>query len=288
MIFPAIFILLWSSSFIFVKLGLQENGPLPFLSLRLLIAWLIILGIFLFTRPALPKSWGQTGKIALTGVLAQGIYQIFFFASLYHNVSPGVLTVVLGTQPIITLLILRESVTWLRVSGLILGLAGLILVVANTLLSGTVTVLGIFYCLISLFGITVGTIFQKKYCSEIHLTTNLLIQYLASSLFVTAIYWIMEPHNIIKWSPSFILALSWMILVISIAATYIFYSLLKSGKATNVLSYLYCVPPVTALLDYALFHHVMSLLSIIGMVLVMISLIMININPQGALLKEEK
>ena len=272
---PALFILLWSSGYIFVKLGLRDNQPLAFLSLRLAFSWLLLVPILLYQRPAFPTSWRQIKMIAMTALLLQGLYQIFFFAALHEDVPPGILTIILGAQPLITALVMRESINARQMGGLLVGLVGLTLVVSDTLMTGAITRLGVSYAFLSLGGITFGTIFQKKYCSDVPLAANLFIQYSISAVFVSTLWLLLEP-SAVKWTANFAIALSWMVVVISLSATFLFYKLLKNGKATNVTSYLYCVPPVTAVMDYYLFHHALSYTTVFGMAMVMVSLVLVH------------
>lgn len=275
MLIAGIFILLWSSGYIFVENGLHYSDPLAFLSLRLWLAWIIIVAILLYKRPKFPTSLKQFFIIAITGIFMLGLYPVFFFTALHEGISPGILAIILGMQPLLTILIIREAMTRLQIIGILLGFVGLSLTVANSIMSTSNTIFGIGSALLSLSGMTLGTILQKKYCSSFSLTSNLFIQYLASAIMVSILSILLGNLNVI-WSVSFTLSLLWIVLVISIGATYLFYTLLKNGKATSVTSYMYCVPPVTAIMDYMIFHHVLSLTTIMGMILVMCGLVMIH------------
>lgn len=277
MLLASIFILLWSSGYIFVENGLQYSNPIVFLFLRLWMAWLIIGLVLIYTRSGFPKSWKQFFTIGITGIFAQGFYQVFFFAALYLKLSSGVLSIILGMQPLLTILISRKSIRPLQFMGILLGFIGLFLTVTNSVMFDSGTIFGICSALLSLCGITIGTILQKKYCSNIpiSLTSNLFIQYFSSATMVSIICLILGNFHI-TWTLNFTISLLWLTFVISIASTYLFYSLLKCGEVESVSSYLYCVPPVTAVMDYVIFHHTFSYTSRIGMILVMCSLIMIH------------
>jgi drug/metabolite transporter (DMT)-like permease len=281
MLIASVFILLWSTGAIFVELGLKYSDPLIFLALRLWIAWAVIGLILLFRRPEFPKSFKQLILLGITG-MAQGLYSVFFFAALYEGISPGILSIILGFQPLMTLLLLRESMRPLQLIGILLGFVGLSLTVVSSVMTGVTTVWGVGSALLSLCGMTLSTILQKNYCSSVSLTANLFIQYLASSILVTLI-WAAFGNMHVTWTAGFIVALLWTALVISIGAIYLFYTLLKRGKAAGVTSYLYCVPPVTAVMDYFFFKHVLSLTTIFGMILVMMGLALIHYRKQKVL-----
>ncbi|WED43516.1 DMT family transporter [Legionella cardiaca] len=277
---PLIFLLLWSSGYLFSEMGLEDNNPISFLMLRLLFACLIMGTILLCQRRTFSLTGKQIAQMSIIGIFIQGFYPFFSFSALYKGISPGVIAIVLGTQPIITALILREQMSFSRITGLILGIIGLTLTVSNVLFVGSNSVLGIFCCFLSLFGITVGTILQKKYGLTQSLTLNLFIQYLASFLFIFVLY-LSQENKVIQWSEHFIVALGWMVLVVSIISTLLFNYLLKSRIIVNFTSYLYCVPPVTALMDYLVYHHTLSQTSLIGMIMVILGLVLILKNSHN-------
>lgn len=280
---PILFILLWGSSYAFIKIGLTYSSPLTFVGWRLFFAFLIVWMIFLYQRQTLPRSWRQIGKICLTGVLLQAFYQIFFFASLYYGVPGGVLTVVLAAQPILTILIYREMMTATQLTGLMLGFFGVVLVVSNNLMTGVITFVGMGCCLLSLLGITYGTILQKKYCSDVPLSTNLLLQYLVSWIAV-AVLAFSTGSTAATWSVNFVICLGWVVIATSVCANFLFCTLLKRGQATKVTSLLYALPVFTALMDYFMFNQLLSPLSVLGMSIVLMGLMLVH-NAKGLSMK---
>lgn len=119
---PVAFIVMWSSGAIFVELGLRFIQPLTFLSLRFIGATVLTWFVCLWFKPAFPKRIAEWGYILLTGLFLQGGYQVFFFLALAYNVSPGILTIILGVQPIFTAIIAREAANRNQWIGLIVGI----------------------------------------------------------------------------------------------------------------------------------------------------------------------
>ncbi len=58
---PAIFLLLWSAGFSFVKMGLAYAPPMTFLMLRYVLVVAVLLPIYLTLRPPLPKTGAAFG-----------------------------------------------------------------------------------------------------------------------------------------------------------------------------------------------------------------------------------
>lgn len=292
---PVTFVLLWSSGYIFAENGLRYADSFAFLSLRLWLAWLVISVILLFQRSkqenyigiqaisfsrkatflVFKKPLKKIFMVCLTGLFSQAVYSIFFFTALNYKISPGILSIILGVQPLLTLLMMKESMKTIQIIGIFFGFFGLSLTVFNSIDFNSNALFGIISALFSLFGMTIGTILQKKYCSDVPLSLNLFIQYLTSALIVSLICIITGNTNV-ALSFSFIISLLWLSLIISVAAVYAFYTLLKYGKTASVAAYFYCIPPVTAIMDYIIFNHKLPLTVITGMVLVMIGLILLH------------
>ena len=73
--------------------------------------------------------------------------------------------------------------------------------------------------------------------------------------------------------------LGWSVLVLSIAATLLLYRLLRRGDASRVSSLLYLVPPVTALMAWAVFRETLAPLAIAGMALTVVGVALVAAGP---------
>lgn len=103
----------------------------------------------------------------------------------------------------------------------------------------------------------------------------MFIHYFISALLILMVCLLFEKAHVV-WTYKFVISLLWLSVVMSIGAFYLFFALLKLGKASSITSLLYCVPPVTAGMDYLVFHHSIPFYSIIGMMVVVFSLILIH------------
>ena len=106
-----------------------------------------------------------------------------------------------------------EKVTLLQWVGLSLGLVGVLLVLhdRNIVLAGSV--LGWVASFLSLIGITLGTLYQKRYCGGIDWRTGNLIQYVGAGLLFTLGAFAFETREI-HWTGELIFAMAWLVLVL--------------------------------------------------------------------------
>ena len=121
----------------------------------------------------------------------------------------------------------------------------------------------------ALVGISVGTLYQKKYCAHVDLRSGAVVQFTACVLLYAAIVALTGWHPI-DWTPQFVLALGWSVIVLSVGAISLLYWLLRHGAAADVARLFYLVPPVTALMAFGLFGERLDALAIAGMVLIAI------------------
>ena len=266
----ALFVLLWSAGAIFSRVGLSHATPFAFLTLRFVLALGALLAIGLYRGRLLPAA-GTRLRVAATGLLLIGGYTITYLLALDHGITPGVLATVLGVQPILTLLWVERRASVTRLAGLALALGGLVLIVAHGIALAHFSPSGLLCAAAALACTTVGAMLQKTIRQPP--ADVLPLQYLVS-LAACLLCLPFQPFHM-TWTMGFIVPLVWMGLVISVAATLLFYRLIAAGNLVNVTSLFYLVPPVTALLDYLVLGHQLSASSLAGMAAVLAGLALV-------------
>ena len=270
-LYPLLFVALWSTGFIGAKFGLPYVEPLTFLTVRY-AAVLVLMGLVVWhTRASWPATLRECGHIAVTGVLVHAVYLGGVFIAIGHGLPAGVAAIVVGLQPLLTALgagwLLREKVRATQWAGLAAGFAGVALVVAHKVAAGAgLTTLWtlLFPVAVALLAITAGTLYQKRYCPSFDLRTGSLIQFIPS-LVLTGLAAAATETMHIEWTGSFVFALAWLVLVLSLGAVTLLNVLIRSGSAVNVASLFYLVPPCTALVAWALFGETLTGLALAGM-----------------------
>lgn len=266
---PALFVFLWSTGFIGARYGLPYIEPLTFLALRISFAAVIMAAIALLTG-ARRLNTNEIGHSLVAGSLMHGLTLGGAFTAISQGIPTGIVALILGLQPIVTSILanrlMDEKIARLQSVGLALGLVGVLLVLhdRNIVLAGSV--LGWVASFLSLIGITLGTLYQKRYCGSIDWRTGNLVQYLGAGALFTLGAFAFETREI-NWTGELIFALVWLVLVLSIAAVALMYWLIRRSGATEFASLFYLVPVVTALLAYILFDERLDLISILGMLI---------------------
>lgn len=269
-LYPFLFVFLWSTGFIGARFGLPYSEPLSFLLVRYLCVIALMLMIAVASRAPWPKDPRQWGHISVSGVLIHAVYLGGVFVSIKQGLPAGIAALVVGMQPLLTAFgagwLLGERVSARQWCGLVLGFIGVALVVSGKF--GISAELGpmLVPVLVALLGITVGTLYQKRFCAGFDLRTGSVIQFIPSAI-VTAIAIALFAEFHIAWTGEFAFALGWLVLVLSIGAISLLNLLIHSGSAVNVASLFYLVPLSTALIAWVLFGETLPPISLAGMVL---------------------
>lgn len=268
--FPALFVLLWSTGFIAAKYGLPYAPPLTFLFYRFLLVAVLMLVVALVTGASWPSGWRIYGHVAIVAWLVHGLYLGGVFLALDAGMPAGTSAMLVGLQPILTVLLaawwLSERITSRQWIGLVSGLVGVYFVVRHKIdFAGDLR--GLWPVAIALFGISVGTLYQKKYCANVDLRAGAVVQFAACAIVYAPLAWLFDTRAV-QWTPQFIFALGWSIVVLSVGAISLLYWLLRHGAAADVARLFYLVPAVTALIAYFFFRETLDALALTGMVLI--------------------
>ena len=266
---PALFVLLWSTGFIGARYGLPYIEPLTFLAMRMVFAMVIMAAIAIIGNAQWPER-SEVGHSLVAGSLVHGLCLGGVFTAISQGVPAGISALILGLQPIVTSSVanrfMGEKVTQLQWVGLGLGLVGVLLVLhdRNIVLAGSV--LGWVASFLSLIGITLGTLYQKRHCGGIDWRSGNLIQYAGAGVLFTLGAFAFETREI-HWTGELIFAMAWLVLVLSIAAVGLMYWLIRRSPATGFASLFYLVPVVTAFFAFILFDERLDSISMLGMVI---------------------
>lgn len=264
-----LFVLLWGSAALFTRWGLDYASPTVLLLLRFSLAMgaLLLLGL---RRPIWPAK-GTRLQVASTGLLLVGGYSICYFQSMAHGITPGLLATLLGTQPVLTLLLTERRFSVWRLSGLLLSMAGLALVVWQGASVVNISTLGLIYGLGALACITFGSLKQKRIQQAPD--TVLPLQYVMTLLLCVVVLPFETQTLHLDWG--LLIPLLWLGLVISVAAQLLLYRMIRSGNLVNITSLFYLVPVVTVIMDYVFLGNALPALALVGMVAILAGLALV-------------
>ena len=282
---PLIFVLLWSTGFIAAKYSMANADPFVFLCLRFSLTTLALVPIIIFTGAKLPASIWQHRHDMVTGVLLHCGYLGFLFWPIKDGVPSGIVAIIIGVQPLLTLalaaLFIGESLGLRKIGGMLLGFIGVAVVIVGKFgidlgLNGGLSGFNLGLCMISLSAIAIGVFYQKKFCDQSQLLTGTIMQYIAAAIATALFAFLFGESWQIDWTAGFALALSWQVFGLSIGAVVILMAIIKAGEAGKVSSMFYLVPPLVVIEAHFLFGETLGLLSVFGMGLCILGVYLVN------------
>ena len=248
---PLLFLLMWSSGAVMVKMGLMDASPWTFLFLRAMATFLFSTVVLLIVKPKLKFELFRHDKESIIAVLKVGFFLQFAYLSTYilsidAGISPGLITMILGFQPLITPFLAKESMSKKGYALLALGFIGLCIAVLGAKGIDASHVIGLLFALLALMSLTFGTIKQKG----INMNIESMVVY----------------QNLFTF-----ISLFWMSIVVSVGAVMLLLYMLKRGSASQVSVLFYCIPLLAIMFDYLIFGEQLSGITMVGIVVVVIA-----------------
>jgi drug/metabolite transporter (DMT)-like permease len=267
---PAIFLLFWSGGFAAGKIGLAYTGPMTFLALRYALVLLVLLPLVLFLRPPLPRTPGAWGHLLVVGFLIQGLYFALGYLALAMDISSGSVALILSLQPILVALAAPHTSgervgRWAWV-GLGLGLGGAALVILAKSAVEALPALGVLAAVGALGGMTVGTLYEKRFGIAQHPVTANTVQYAAGLAATLPLAFLIEDHSV-EWSLPLGLSLLYVIVCNSLIALTLLLMMIRRGEVSRVSALFFLVPPMAALIGWLVLDEQMPALAWIGLAL---------------------
>src|SRR5512146_347096 len=144
-----IFILLgaiWSSSFMWIKIAVQEVGPITLVAFRVLFGLLFGIVVIFIQRARLPRSFKEWSPLLLLGITNVAI-PFFLISWGEQSIDSAVAAILDATVPLFTILIAHvalhdDKITWPKVIGLLMGFAGVVVLMSKDIGSTFGSVLG--------------------------------------------------------------------------------------------------------------------------------------------------
>jgi drug/metabolite transporter (DMT)-like permease len=268
----ALFIFFWASGFVAAKYGLPYAEPFTLMAARFVVGAAILVPACFVLKATWPKTLRDTTHILIAGFGVQTVYLIGVYYGIWFGISTGVTALVVGLQPLLTGVlagfVLKEKVTPRNWVGLGLGFIGLGLVVWDRVLAPTDALWGLAMLLMGLAGITLGTLYQKKYCGPFDVRAGVALQNVMSCIVMLVLAVIFESM-IIDWTGEFVFAVLWSAIGLSVFAICLYYWLVQRGAAARITSLIYLSPPTTAVMGWAMFGEILSWQAIAGMAVAM-------------------
>lgn len=278
--------LLWSGSFINIKVVVDKLPPLFCAMMRVLISLFCLTVLFTLMRKKVLPPAAKLGRIWLAGLFAQALpFAFLFFGEKY--IAPALASIINSTVSIWALvlgtIIFRDLSQWtpIKVSGIVLGFVGIVLIFSPFLHGSENSLIGILSVTGMALAYAIGglinqhVIFKNK---QIGFETNLIQQHIASVLFLLATSLTLETWP--AWSAVLEIKVLLSFLYLGIMATaiawMIYFYLIREWGAVRAASVMYLVPVLAVVWDLLFLHLVPPQNELLGMLAILAGVTLIQ------------
>lgn len=276
---PLLFVLLWSSSFITAKTGLQHLSPLLFVAIRLTgCAVVLVAAMGLLRRPWQPLGGWQWLHCAIAGVLLNAVGLMAPHVGLM-TAPAAQIAVVQSLTPLLTaafgFALLRERLRKIQWLGLLLGLLGVGLVVGQAAFESTGRFEGLVLAFVGVLGLVAGTLYFGRFCRGMPLLPGATVQFVAAAVVAwLGAWWLETPYA--DWTGTTVAAVAWNTVMVSLGGMGLYSAMLVRGTVARTSANFYLVPGTVAVLAWVLLGERPSPLAVTGLVVASIGCWLVN------------
>jgi drug/metabolite transporter (DMT)-like permease len=245
---------IWGSTWLFIKLGLQDLPPMTFAGIRFLIASLILGSIIAIRRIEIPRGRREWQLIALVGFLGVALnYGLLFWGE--QHVASGLAAVLHATIPLSGMVFAHhyvpaERITLPKIGGVLFGIGGLALIFFNQLeVQGSMALLATAGILLGAIGAAYCSVLVKARGQKISPITLSAGQMMCGFPPLLAIGIATEGNPLhYSWTPLALGSLFYLALVGSCIAFFLFFWLVKKIEVTKTMLIMLVTPLIAVTL----------------------------------------
>ena len=282
---------IWGSSFLWIKIAVQEVGPVTLVAFRSLFGLLFCLAVVLVQRVQWPRSFRAWLPLLILGLTNIAI-PFFLISWGEQSIDSAVASVLDATVPLFTILMAHfllqdDKITIPKLLGLLVGFAGVVVLMMKDLLNASASsLLGQAAVLLASGFYAVSSIIARKATED----TPGILRSGIPLIAATAVMW---PSAIMFESPVEIpqlriiwIALLWLGILGSGLAFVLAYYLIHEIGPTRMTMVTYLFPVVGVILGTVFLREQLSWQLIMGTLLVLISLVIANWSPRKQIQQE--
>lgn len=273
-----ILVVLWSNAFVAGVIGVDAAPPLLLMLGRFGISGILLAGYALVVKSRWPRG-SKLGHLIVSGLLMQAVQFGAFYTALAFSVPAAMVSLMQGMSPVIIAMaagpLLGEKIHKAQWWGIGLGATGVGLAVADRV---SFSPTGFALCLVGLAGLSLGTLYQKRYVPHMDVRTGTSVQLLAAAAATGALSAVTETWRISD-PLAFSATLAWLVVINSIAVFVLLNTMLNRSSASKVSTMLFMTPATTAVMAWLLIDQQLHILAVAGVAVAGAGLLVANKKP---------
>ena len=275
---------IWSSSFMWIKIAVQEIGPITLVAFRVLFGLLFGVVVILVQRVHLPRRLKEWFPLLVLGMTNIAI-PFFLISWGEQSIDSAVASILDATVPLFTILIAHyllrdDKMTLPKVLGLLIGFVGVVILMSKDVGSAPGSLLGQVAVVLASVFYAISAVYARKTTEDtpgITRSVGPLIS--ATAVMWLATVWVESPVEIPQLTITWIALLFLGILGSGVAFIMLYYLIHEIGPTrTTMVTYLF--PLGGVILGVAFLHEELSWQLLAGAALIVLSLVAANMQSQ--------
>ena len=266
---------IWGSTWLFIKLGLEDLPPITFAGIRFVIACAILFFLIRARATRLPDNRRDWWLLAATGVLSFSLnYGLVFWGEQY--ISSGLAAVLQSTLPAFGLVFAHlhlpgERMTWSKIFGVVLGVLGVAVVFSNQLaIAGGKALAGSIALVLSAMFAAYSNVLVKAHGRKLEPTILAAGQMFFGLIPLLLIGVLLEGNPLrFRWTAMAVLSLLYLAVVGSVIAFVLYYWLVRHVDVTKTMLISLFTPVVAVVLGMVVLGEDLSWRTVAGGVMIM-------------------
>ncbi len=275
--------MIWGASYFFFKILDAQLSPLTTVMARVVFSTLILLAIVVLSGKSMPASPGVWGAFAIMGLLNNVIpFTLIIWSEL--RISSGLASILNATTPLFAVVLAHfltrdERLSANKVVGVIVGLFGVVVLIGlGALRTFNLTNVAQLACIGAALSYAGAGIYGRRFktlgIAPLVAATG---QFAASAVIVTPLAltldrpWRLPPPSAETW-----LALAGLVVLSTVIAYIMYFQILASAGATNVLLVTLLIPVSALILGTLLLKEPLVPRDLVGMLLIGCGLLAID------------
>jgi len=287
---PFAAVVFWGFSFVATKIALDELVPLTLILLRLILAVIFLSAIAVYTKRDFSINLKNHGSILILALIA--VLHLWIQVTGLQYTSAAKTGWIIGTAPVFMALVgfvvFKETLTFLKTSGILIAFFGLILLISHGDLSSIdlISNKGDFLILGSSLTWAIYSAVNKKISLTYPPMMTILFLFLMMGIIISP-FTINDAaiQTVLHLSPEGWTAILFLGILCSGAAYVMWAQALKEMESSKVGAFLYFEPFVTVLAAWIILNERITLLMILAGIIITIGVVLVNVNLKTLLKK---
>jgi drug/metabolite transporter (DMT)-like permease len=272
--------LMWGSSYLFIKIGVETLSPFTLVAARLVVGAILLAAVLAISSQRLPRSRRTYGHLAIMAVLNIVIpFSLITWGE--QSIDSALASILNASVPLFTIVLAAiyltdEPITMNRVVGLLVGFGGVVVLTSPSLTGAGGSLPGELAMIGSSIAYAAGNVYARRYVRGLHPMITSFFQVFFALLATATLALLFERPFAVSVQPSTIVSVLWLGIFGSALAYLAFFRLHSRWGSTRSSLIAYTLPVVGIVLGFVVLNESIDGRVLVGTALIIGGVALVN------------